>query len=530
MTIETERANTSAADPNADAAPSPEQSQEPAVSDADPSDAPDPAEPGEKPPDAQASQPDADPGESPQANAGSADSPAPSPGGAQQPRRAGPRRAGKSGEATPPVIPPKTRPTPRSKPGKTASTAKPAGSAVPAPARRTMADRIAESERADDQGDGPEIEALVEVDEVQGDDVRIEEIRIDEVHVVPEVEPEREPEPVRGSEVDRQPEGDREVDQEPERGAERGAEREAEAKPKRRSQREPQGEVRPAGEPDPDPEPEPESESEDEPEAGGGVGADFGALWVEGGLASAAPEPPEDPFAAVIGSEDADALAVAGPAGDDLGPVRPDFVRMVVDGVPIADGGPTTRVVPAAKAAQAAPRRAGGRPKAVTGALAPPGAPVPVGGAAGSVVIPAPAPVAVPDPAAQAPARPAGAPHRVKVQIGQISPWSVMKLAFLLSVGLGVAFVVLVFIVWNVLDRNHFFVDINEQITAIVGQEGAARFDILQYVDKGKVMAGATAIAVINIVLATALATLGTLLYNVTSALVGGIHVTLRDD
>jgi hypothetical protein len=234
-----------------------------------------------------------------------------------------------------------------------------------------------------------------------------------------------------------------------------------------------------------------------------------------------APEAPEE-------FQDAQAVAVAAPSDDDLGPLRPDFVRMVVDGVPMSDGGPTTRVVPALSA-EAPPRRAGGRPKPVADSLAvpevtPDSEPVPVGGAAGPVVVPL-GPKAAP---AQ-PSRPSG-PRRVKVQLSQVSPWSVMKLGFLLSVGMGIAFVVAVYVIWNVLDRVHLFVDINDQIAEIVGPESAANFDLLQYVELGKVMAAATGVAVINVVLTTVLATLGSLLYNVTSALVGGVHVTLRDD
>ena len=40
----------------------------------------------------------------------------------------------------------------------------------------------------------------------------------------------------------------------------------------------------------------------------------------------------------------------------------------------------------------------------------------------------------------------------------------------------------------------------------------------------------ATIIAVINIILTTALATVGAFLYNVTAALVGGVHLTLADE
>jgi hypothetical protein len=186
-------------------------------------------------------------------------------------------------------------------------------------------------------------------------------------------------------------------------------------------------------------------------------------------------------------------------------------------------------VVPATRADQA-PRRAGGRPKPIgTELMTPAGTVVPVGGEAGPVVVPVRegrtvAPVAEPQ------ARPAGRPGRVKVQLSQLSPWSVMKLAFLLSVGAGIAFVVAVYIVWNVLDRSHLFVELNAQVAEIVGPESASKFDLLQYVELGKVMAVAAGIAVIDVILATVLATLGSLLYNVTSALVGGVHVTLRDD
>jgi hypothetical protein len=234
-------------------------------------------------------------------------------------------------------------------------------------------------------------------------------------------------------------------------------------------------------------------------------------------------------FAQMIGAQDSEAVEVADSPEEDLGPVRPDFMRMVVDGVPMSDGGPITRVVPASKV-DAPPRRAGGRPKAVDNEqlVAPPGAPVPVGGEAGPAMVPASARPRPNSPAETG--RSSGTPRSVKVQLTRVSPWSVMKLAFLLSVGLGIALVVAVFVVWNVLDRSHLFIEVNDQIANIVGQESAADFDILQYVERGKVMAAATGVAVIDVVAITILATLGSLIYNITAALVGGIHVTLRND
>jgi hypothetical protein len=266
------------------------------------------------------------------------------------------------------------------------------------------------------------------------------------------------------------------------------------------------------------------SERVAEPEPPFPLAADAGES-LDGSQAAAG----EGGFAGAFGQADAEAVEVAAPEVDDLGPIRPDFMRMVVDGVPIPDGGPVTRVVPAAKAERSAPRRAGGRPKPLSEAqLVAPAAPVPVGASASPVVVPLPSSRTAP--AAESAPRPAGVPRRVKVQLARVSPWSIMKISFLLAVSLGIAFVVAVFVIWNVLDQAHLFVTVNEQIASIVGKESADRFDILQYVDRGKVMAAATGVAVLEIVLATALATLGSLIYNLTAALVGGVHVTLRDD
>jgi hypothetical protein len=125
---------------------------------------------------------------------------------------------------------------------------------------------------------------------------------------------------------------------------------------------------------------------------------------------------------------------------------------------------------------------------------------------------------------------PAGVPRRVKLQVARVSPWSIAKMAFLLSVAMGIAFVVMVFIVWNVMNNAKIFTTINDQIATLAGPESASKFDITSYVEQSKVMAGATVIAVVNAVIGTVLATLGSFIYNITSMLVGGIHITLRDD
>lgn len=129
--------------------------------------------------------------------------------------------------------------------------------------------------------------------------------------------------------------------------------------------------------------------------------------------------------------------------------------------------------------------------------------------------------------AQSAPARDTG-PRRVRLNLSRIDPWSVMKLSFLLSFAIGIMIVVAAVVVWFALDSLAVFTTINDMITEIVGQESP--IDILQFLDLSRVVSGAMVVAVVDVVLLTALSTIGAFLYNITAALVGGVNVTLTDE
>ena len=140
-------------------------------------------------------------------------------------------------------------------------------------------------------------------------------------------------------------------------------------------------------------------------------------------------------------------------------------------------------------------------------------------------------------PGTSAPSRPAprpgqslptdGAPRRVRLTLARVDPWSVTKLSFLLSVAVGLALVVATAVVWVVLNGMGVFSSVNGLLQTIVGTNG---IDVFEYVGFGKVVSLATVVAVADVVLLTALATLVAFLYNVSAALVGGLRVTLSDD
>jgi hypothetical protein len=123
---------------------------------------------------------------------------------------------------------------------------------------------------------------------------------------------------------------------------------------------------------------------------------------------------------------------------------------------------------------------------------------------------------------------PVNAPRKVRLTVARVDPWSVLKLSFLLSVALGVVLVTASVVLWSILDAMGVFATVNNELRSI----GSAntKFDINEWVGLGRVVSLTTVIAVVNVLIIMALSTLGAVLYNLASSLVGGLQVTLSDD
>jgi len=121
-------------------------------------------------------------------------------------------------------------------------------------------------------------------------------------------------------------------------------------------------------------------------------------------------------------------------------------------------------------------------------------------------------------------------PRRIKLSLTRVDPWSVMKIAFLLSVALGVVCVVAVLIVWGVLSSAGVWDSINSSVKNIVGDGSADSFDVTDYIGLSRVLGLTLIVAVVDVILLTAVATLGAFLYNLAAALLGGVEVTLTEE
>jgi nitrogen fixation-related uncharacterized protein len=120
-------------------------------------------------------------------------------------------------------------------------------------------------------------------------------------------------------------------------------------------------------------------------------------------------------------------------------------------------------------------------------------------------------------------------PRKVRLTLSRVDAWSVAKMGFLVSVAIGIAFVVMIAVLWMILDGMGVFSDLDRTIRTVLGESGSS-FDLMRYVGFSRVLSLATVIGVIDVFLLTALSTLGAFLYNICSALVGGVQVTLTDD
>jgi hypothetical protein len=105
----------------------------------------------------------------------------------------------------------------------------------------------------------------------------------------------------------------------------------------------------------------------------------------------------------------------------------------------------------------------------------------------------------------------------------------VTRIAFVISVSLMIVSVVAVALFWVVLGVFGVWGQINDSVAALLSDE-AGSFDIKDYLGFGRMVGGTLVLSGINVILMTALATIGAHLYNLAAALLGGVEATFRDD
>lgn len=119
--------------------------------------------------------------------------------------------------------------------------------------------------------------------------------------------------------------------------------------------------------------------------------------------------------------------------------------------------------------------------------------------------------------------------RQASLKLVRVDPWSVTKVAFALSVALMIVAVVAMTILWIVLSFAGVWDQINSSVTTVLSDDSNS-FDITDYLGLGRIVGLTLVIAAINVVITTAVATIGAYLYNLAAQLLGGVDITLAED
>ncbi|RSS57722.1 DUF3566 domain-containing protein [Streptomyces sp. WAC07061] len=120
--------------------------------------------------------------------------------------------------------------------------------------------------------------------------------------------------------------------------------------------------------------------------------------------------------------------------------------------------------------------------------------------------------------------------RKARLRVAKADPWSVMKVSFLLSIALGLCTVVAAAVLWMVMDAMGIFSTVGGTISEATGSNEGNGFDLQSFLSLPRVLIFTSVIAVIDVVLMTALATLGSFIYNLSAGFVGGVELTLAED
>ncbi|HEV2451292.1 MAG TPA: DUF3566 domain-containing protein [Streptosporangiaceae bacterium] len=119
--------------------------------------------------------------------------------------------------------------------------------------------------------------------------------------------------------------------------------------------------------------------------------------------------------------------------------------------------------------------------------------------------------------------------RQAQLTVARVEPWSVMKFSFVISL---VAFIVLfvaVAVLYGVLSGLGVFDALQRTVSSITSSQSSSGFNIQSWLSASRVLGYTGLLGAINVVLITALSTVGSVLYNITADLAGGVEVTLKE-
>jgi hypothetical protein len=119
--------------------------------------------------------------------------------------------------------------------------------------------------------------------------------------------------------------------------------------------------------------------------------------------------------------------------------------------------------------------------------------------------------------------------RQAHLTVARVEPWSVMKFSFVVSL---VAFVILfvaVTVLYGSLQGLGVFDSLQRVVSSVTSSQGSTGVNAKAWFSASRVLGYTALLGSLNIVLITAMSTIGAVVYNLTSRLVGGVEVTLKE-
>ena len=141
-----------------------------------------------------------------------------------------------------------------------------------------------------------------------------------------------------------------------------------------------------------------------------------------------------------------------------------------------------------------------------------------------------PIPQAVPKRTKAPRAEKGGGPGRqAHLMVSRFEPWSVMKFSFMISLACFVILFVAVTLLYGTLAGLGVFDSIQKALSNVTSGQGTAGVSVSHWFSASTILSYTALLGVLNVFLITAFATVGSVVYNLTAHLVGGVEVTLRE-
>jgi hypothetical protein len=188
---------------------------------------------------------------------------------------------------------------------------------------------------------------------------------------------------------------------------------------------------------------------------------------------------------------------------------------------------PAPAPAPASPAARTAPPAPAGPPAQAQGRGPAKGGPITLGQSRSGLAKGGTGPKGQQKAQQKAPSRKSA--RQAHLTIARVEPWSVMKFSFVVSL---VAFVILfvaVSVLYGALSALGVFDSLQHVVSSLTSSQGSAGVNARAWFSASRVLGYTALLGSLNIVLITAMSTIGSVVYNLTSRLVGGVEVTLRE-